>query len=72
LLTSASGNFRFPVIWTFLRNGRSWPTPAHHRTLPARSNQRHAVAFDYIEDRILAQPEPAADFPIRLAFANEL
>jgi hypothetical protein len=33
---------------------------------------RYAVALHNIQDRILAQPEPAADFPIRLAFADEL
>jgi TnpA family transposase len=31
-----------------------------------------AIALDDIEDRILAQPEPVAYFPIRLAFTDEL
>ena len=37
--------------------------------------QRHlssAIALYDIQDRILAQPEPVAYFPVRLAFANEL
>jgi hypothetical protein len=30
------------------------------------------IAFHDIEHRILAQPKPMADFPVRLTFADEL
>jgi hypothetical protein len=33
---------------------------------------RGSVAFDDVEHRILAQPEPMANFPVRLAFADKL
>lgn len=42
----------------FLGLDRSWPS-------------NPAIARDDAEDRILAQPESVADFPIRLAFSDE-
>ena len=46
-------------------------------TGPTQANQPHdtlrsTVALNDIQNRILAQPEPVADLPIELAFADEL
>jgi hypothetical protein len=51
-----------------LRAGRYRPIQANqpHGTL------RSTVALNDIQNRILAQPEPVADLPIELAFADEL
>ena len=38
---------------------------------PRRDTLRRAVALDASKNRILAQPEPAVYFPIRLAFSDE-
>jgi hypothetical protein len=41
--------------------------------MAAGDNQlRSAIALNDIQDGILAQPQPMAYFPVRLAFADEL
>jgi hypothetical protein len=45
---------------------------AEHQIPASTIGTFNAVALDDIEDGILAQPEPVADFAVRLSFADEL